>query len=192
MWELLIHSTNEKNFLNIINDGYLKPIPYNTIRKYIPGVYMTLLFDTLKYTGKYWYHKRYIDKPDVIIFVFDTSILKTYPFKICPYSAHGSCIDDSLMDGEGNLSRKPNLSKIKNHIHHELQLNDDKKFQFTDTHEFIFTDNIPISLCKCIFAFKQNKYLKQFKEKYPDIDIIYITKSTDNISAFIENKINDK
>ena len=136
MWELLIHSTKTSDLPDIIKDGYLKPIPYKTTRPYVPGVYMHLLFNTLEYKGIYWHHKRYGYKTNSSIFIFDISILKKNPFILCPYSSHGDCKDHYSIKTDGNLNRKPNLSKIKNIINSTIKSNDDP-YIFNESHEFI-------------------------------------------------------
>lgn len=114
MWEYLIHSTRSYNINKIIKDGYLIPnepgYSYN-----VSGVYMSLLYDTLKYKDKYWEYNSFYRTINDIVFGFDTHILKNHKFRICP-SMSGGCIDDIILSGNGNLSKKPNLTKLKNHI----------------------------------------------------------------------------
>jgi hypothetical protein len=200
MWELLIHSTGDHNIKSIIKDKYIKANdPYygdshefndNKQINSTKGVYMSLLFDSLMYNDKYWHYNSYMERAIFIIFGFDTSMLKTYSFKICPYAGYGTC-DDHLLDGNGKLNKKPNLSKIKNHINDTIKHEIKNKWMFTSSHEIIFNDNIPLSLCKCIFVYKNNKYIPFFKEIYPQIKIIFITLKTTfmNLSQEIKNII---
>jgi hypothetical protein len=81
------------------------------------GVYMHLLFDTSIHTGIFWHYNAYsFEQNNTIIYGFDTSILKTFPFKICPKMYYGKKCKDVLLEGDGHLTKKPSLLKVKNHI----------------------------------------------------------------------------
>jgi hypothetical protein len=141
------------------------------------GVYMHLLFDTSIHTGIFWHYNAYsFEQNDIIIYGFDTSILKTFPFKICPKMYYGKKCKDVLLEGDGHLTKKPSLLKVKNHINK----NTPKHYSsYISSHEIIIRKDIPLSLCKFIIIHKDvmnNKYKKDIEtllEKYPHIQVIF-------------------
>jgi hypothetical protein len=177
MWEYLIHSSSLRNLRSIIHDDCIHT---NEPEEGITGVYMHLLFDSSIYKDKYWhYHSYYFDNS--IIYGFDTSILKTFPFKICPEMYFGKKCKDILLEGDGHLTKKPSLLKVKNHINKHTT---EKYHSFMSSHEVIIRKNMPLSLCKFIMIHKEifnHKYKKDIDtllEKYPHIQVISTTFNT--------------
>lgn len=189
MWEYLIHSNNNNRLSHkIINSGYLDI--YDTTTSYEdsePGIFMTLLFNTLEYEGKYWHYRAYTNKSPYVIFGFETNIMNEYPYKICIGTGHGLCKGDEILL-EGN--KKQHLSGVKKYINNALKKSDYEKhdeWYFTDTHEVMIRKRIPLEKCKFIMIQKNNKLKEKIKEKYPYIKIIYITLKTENYKELLEN-----
>lgn len=116
---------------------------------------------------------------DNIIYGFDTSIMKTFPFKICPEMYYGKKCNPVLLEGDGHLTKKPSLLKVKNHIN---KYTTSLPHSYISYHEVIIRKDIPLSLCKFIIIDKDNKYKNDIDillERYPHIHVIYyeITKS---------------
>lgn len=173
MWEYFIHDSHLHSLSSILNDKQLET--NEPAEDGIKGVYMHLLFDTLKYTNKYWRYNALALSKDHIIYGFDTYILKHFPFKICPDMYYGKNCKDVLLEGNGNLTRKPSLLKVKHHINKEITSH---YYSYIKSHEVIILKNIPLSLCKFIIIHKENKYKKDIDtliQPYPHIHIIYTT-----------------
>ncbi len=188
MWEYLIHSNNNDRLASkIIKSGYLDI--FDTTHSHSesePGIFMTLLFDTLDYSGIYWHYKAYMKKSPYVIFGFDTNILNEYPFKICAGQGHALCTGDEILM-EGN--KKKSLNGIKKYINQELKNNTDvhDSFYFTGTHEIMIRKQIPLEKCKFIMIQKSNQLKEKIKEKYPHIKIIYITLKTENYKELLKS-----
>jgi hypothetical protein len=187
MWEYLIHSNNNDKLANqIIKSGYLDI--YDTTHSHEdsePGIFMTLLFNTLNYEGKHWHYRAYYGRSPYVIFGFDTSIMDEYPFKICKGQGHALCKgNDILMEG----NKKQDLSKVKQYINQTLKKTEDDNygFYFTDTHEVMIRKRLPLEKCKFIMIQKRNKLKEKIQEKYPHIKIIYITLKTENYKELLE------
>lgn len=138
MWEYLIHSSTLSNLQSILDDNSFhtnEPDEGGII-----GVYMHLLFDSSIYTDKYWHYQSYMTLFDinVIVYGFDTIILKTFPFKICPKMFYGKKCKDILLEGDGHLIKKPSLLKVKNHINKNTS---SAYHSFMSSHEVIIRKN---------------------------------------------------
>ncbi len=184
MWEYFIHDSNLYSLKWILKDNMLHAEePDDGGMK---GVYMHLLFDTSIHTGKYWSYNSMF-RYDNIIYGFDTSMMKTFPFKICPEMYYGKKCNPVLLEGDGHLTKKPSLLKVKNHINKNTS---SRRHSYIAYHEVIIRKDIPLSLCKFIIIDKDNKYKKDIDtllERYPHIHVIYY--ETTNSYKDLLNKI---
>ena len=131
-----------------------------------PKVYTSYIFDKMDKNIWNWGHNT---GNNSVIIGISTQALKDLKFKVCDIAEFGSCdhprnIENLLISGEGNLKRKPIMTKLKNHINNS---DDDDT---VINHEVIF-DKIPVKYFRVIMI-PQNledqyvkKYHKSFTEK---------------------------
>lgn len=169
--EYIIHGTTEVNLIKILKAGYIdnNPSKKDLLMLKEWGAKTKQIFTQLIYKdipneknqNPHWYGAA---------IVLDKQLLKDYPF----YATHiggftdkfenGKDNENTLVYGEGNLSRMPNLTKLKNAI--SKRLNNFKGhgiINFMHSHEILFNKKIPLDkYCKCIVI--MGTYLKP-KEK---------------------------
>ena len=169
--EYIIHGTTDENLIKILKAGYIdnNPSKKDILMLKEWGVKTKQIFTQLIYKD---IPNEKIQKPHWFssVIVLDKKILKDYPF----YATHiggfkdkfenGKDNENTLVYGEGNLSRMPNLAKLKTAI--SKRLTNFKSFgsiNFIHSHEILFNQKIPLdTYCKCIVII--GTYLKP-KEK---------------------------
>jgi hypothetical protein len=155
--EYIIHGTQTENLIKILKDGY---IDNNPDKKY-----MAMLGEWGK-TEQIFAQLIYKDIPNeaeqnpmwgMCAIILDRKILKDYPF----YATHiGSFKDkfengmtnseDTIISSRGNLSRMPNLAKLKTKIEKSMKFG---ITSFIHSHEILFNQRIPLAkYCKCIMC----------------------------------------
>ena len=169
--EYIIHGTNEVNLIKILKAGYIdnNPSKKDLLMLKEWGAKTKQIFTQLIYKdipneknqNPHWYGSA---------IVLDKQLLKDYPF----YATHvggftdkfenGKTSENTLVYGEGNLSRMPNLTKLKNAISKRLNnFKSQGSVNFMHSHEILFNQKIPLDkYCKCIVII--GTYLKP-KEK---------------------------
>ena len=168
--EYIIHGTKSNNLLEILKVGYIDNSP--------PKKNIGMLLDN--HPKQIFSQLIYKDIPNEKIerplwfncaIVLDKQILKDYPF----YATHiggftdkfenGKTNKETFIYGEGNLSRIPNLTKLKNEINKRLNIkNVFKGLNFIHSHEILFNKKIPLdTYCKCIIVFGASLSLKDKK-----------------------------
>ena len=109
--------------------------------------------------------------------VLDKKILKDYPFYATYVGGftdkfeNGKTInnEETIIYGEGNLSRMPNLTKLKNIINKRVKTNALDSVGFMHSNEILFNKKILLDkYCKCIIIY--GTYLKE-KEKQNIIEL---------------------
>jgi hypothetical protein len=169
--EYIIHGTSDVNLIKILKAGYIDNNPSKKdllmLREWdvkTKQIFTQLIYKDIpneKYQNPHWYSAA---------IVLDKKILKDYPF----YATHiggfkdkfenGKTNEKTIIYGDGNLSRMPNLTKLKNAI--SKRLNNFKNLgilNFMHSHEILFNQKIPLDkYCKCIVI--MGTYLKP-KEK---------------------------
>ena len=169
--EYIIHGTSDENLIKILKAGYINNNPskkdllmLNEMDIKTKQIFTQLIYKDIhneKYQKPHWYSAA---------IVLDKKILKDYPF----YATHiggfkdkfenGKDNENTIIYGEGNLSRMPNLTKLKNEI--SKRINNFKSISnvnFMHSHEILFNQKIPLDkYCKCIVIMET--YLKP-KEK---------------------------
>jgi hypothetical protein len=160
--EYIIHGTTEVNLIKILKAGYIdnNPSKKDLLMLKEWGAKTKQIFTQLIYKDipneknqkPHWYGAA---------IVLDKQLLKDYPF----YATHiggftdkfenGKTSEKTLVYGEGNLSRMPNLTKLKNAISKRMS------FDFMHSHEILFNQKIPLdTYCKCIIVFGASLSLK--------------------------------
>ena len=147
--EYIIHGTQEKNIIKILKAGYITNDPdKKNIVMLKHQAQPKQIFTQLTYKD---IPNEKIKKPYWMscAIILDKKILKDYPFYATVIGGFdikfedGKTSEDTILYGEGNLTRMPNLSKLKTKINHG--------FDFMHSHEILFNKKIPLDIyCKCI------------------------------------------
>ena len=147
--EYIIHGTQAKNLIKILKVGYItndpdkKDIVMLKHQAQPKQIFTQLVYKDIpneKIKKPYWMS---------CAIILDKKILKDYPFYATIIGSFkikfedGKTSEDTILYGEGNLTRMPNLSKLKTKINHG--------FDFMHSHEILFNKKIPLDIyCKCI------------------------------------------
>jgi hypothetical protein len=208
MKEYLVHGTKLENLIKILQDGYIdnKPDKKDIIMlKHNPSnqIFTQLIYKDIpkqEHQFPHWWNSAII---------LNKSILKDYPFYSTTVGGfsdkfeNGMKSDNVIIYGEGNLSRMPNLTKLKNYINKFMEKDIiigkgmklyDGGIKFMHSHEILFNQKIPLDkycMALIMYKYKDNKdsnYSKQInkitelaKEKKIPLKII-------DISLIIEKK----
>jgi hypothetical protein len=178
--EYIIHGTSDENLIKILKKGY---IDNNPPKKHImmlndnppKQIFTQLIYKDIhneKYQKPHWYSAA---------IVLDKKILKDYPFYATSIGGfkdkfeNGKTNKNTIIYGEGNLPRMPNLTKLKNEISKRLN-NFKSAVDFMHSHEILFNQKIPLdTYCKCIVI--MGTYIKP-KEK------LKLVEQIENINTF--------
>ena len=186
--EYIIHGTQIKNLIKILKDGYINNDPDKKdmfmLKDWgkIMQIFTQLIYKDIPNENKKTYSW------GTCIIVLDKKILKDYSF----YATHiggftdkfenGKTDENTILYGEGNLTRMPNLSKLKTKISH--------RFDFIHSHEILFNKKIPLNIyCKCIIL-KPYTTPKEKKSITDLATILHIPVKTNN-SLYGINKLID-
>ena len=173
--DYLIHGTQPENLLKILKDGFINNKPD---KKYIgmlqnsPSnqIFTQLIYRDIpneKEQRPHW---------GMCAIVLDKKILKDYPFYATYVGGFKDNFDngktnneETIIYGEGNLSRMPNLTKLKNIINKRVKTNALDSAGFMHSNEILFNKKILLDkYCKCIIIY--GTYLKE-KEKQNIIEL---------------------
>ena len=210
--DYIIHGTKLENLIKILKDGFIKNKPMKKDIIMLADQPSNQIFTQLIYRNipnekkqkPHWWN---------CAIVLDKKILKDYPF----YATHvggftdkfenGKTSEHTIIYGEGNLSRMPNLTKLKNIINNRMN-NTSFGLQssgFMHSNEILFNKNIPLdTYCKCIIMYEpylkdkegqeQKKYIIELVNnanipiKVYDLKRKHRVAGLNNFIDFIENK----
>jgi hypothetical protein len=208
MKEYLVHGTKQENLIKILQDGYIdnKPSKKDIIMlKHKPSnqIFTQFIYKDIpkqEHQFPHWWNSAII---------LDKSILKDYPFYSTGVGGfsdkfeNGMKNETAIIHSDGNLSKMPNLTKLKNHINKFMEKDIiigkgmklyDGGIKFMHSHEILFNQKIPLDkYCIAIIMYKykdntNTKYIKELnkiselaKEKNIPLKII-------DISLIIEKK----
>lgn len=170
-WDILVHATNLKAVKAIAKNKALIPNPKT--KQYddaLPFVYTTYHFggvDT-RTVDPFWSFGR------EVVLCISTTALRDFPFSACNLMTFGKC-DPTIMSRPGKMSRKPNMSRLQNHINKTLMERFLKKLStyYYSTHEIIFPEAIPTSYI--VGAIVRDEQTQARVQKYlPGIKVVSI------------------
>ena len=167
MKEYLIHGTHPENLIHILQDGYIDNKP--------PKKYMTMLVDEpSNQIFTQLIYKDILHQKNQIVhwfgaaIILDKKILKDYPFYATDLGGFSNKFENgmhnktTIIKGDGNLNRMPNLIKLKNKINKNMENiviygGDYEKIAFTHSHEIVFNQRIPLDkYCIKIIMYSYN------------------------------------
>lgn len=210
--DYLIHGTNLENLIKILKDGFIKNKPMKKDIIMLADKPSNQIFTQLIYRN-IPNEKKQIPHWWNCAIVLDKKILKDYPF----YATHvggftdkfenGKTSEQTIIYGEGNLSRMPNLTKLKNIINNTMNtLFGLQSSGFMHSNEILFNKNIPLdTYCKCIIVYEiyflkdkegqeKKKHIIELAHnanipiKVYDFKKKYYLEGLNNFIDFIENK----
>ena len=149
--DYLIHGTQPDNLIKILKDGYIdnKPIKKDII--ILKDKPSNQIFTQLIYRDIPEQHDQRPHWWSCAI-VLDKKILKDYPFYATYVGLFKDNFDngktnneETIIYGEGNLSRMPNLTKLKNIINKKMEMESLMAgLDFMHSHEILFNKKIPL------------------------------------------------
>jgi hypothetical protein len=162
MKEYIIHGTQIENIIKIIQDGYIDNKPKKkdiTMLKDKPSnqIFTQLVYKDIPNQANQIVHW------GTCAIVLDKQLLKDYPF----YASHvggfsdkfenGKTNEDTIIYGDGNLTKMPNLTKLKNVINKNLINNNLGGVEFMHSHEILFNQKIPLDKYCILIMMKSKK-----------------------------------
>ena len=148
MKEYIIHGTQPENLIHILQDGYIdtKPLKkYMTMLKNKPPnqIFTQLVYKDIpnqKEQIQHWFS---------CAIILDKNILKDYPFYATDIGGfkdkfENGMNENAIIYGDGNLTKMPNLTKLKNKINKKMEHNFLGNVEFMHTHEILFNRKIPL------------------------------------------------
>jgi hypothetical protein len=158
MKEYIIHGTQPENLIKILENGFIDNNPTNPtmIKKKIKQIFTQLVYYDIKgQEGQkpHWFS---------CAIVLDKKILKDFPFyandigRFQDKFENGKTAEGTVIYGDGNLTRMPNLTKLKKRIN--------GSFDFMHTHEILFNKKIPLDkYCLKIIIYLSKDEFKKSK-----------------------------
>lgn len=173
--DYLIHGTQPENLIKILKDGYIdnKPIKKDII--ILKDKPSNQIFTQLIYRDIPEQHDQRPHWWSCAI-VLDKKILKDYPFYATYLGLFKDNFDngktnnneETIIYGEGNLSRMPNLTKLKNIINKKMEMESLMAgLDFMHSHEILFNKKIPLDKY-CIKIMMLVKKTHHYKDKNRD------------------------
>ena len=174
MKEYIIHGTKVENLIKILQDGYINNKPLKKDIIILQDKPSNQIFTQLVY-------KDIPNQADVVphwwncAIVLDKKILKDLPFyatRIGGFSdkfENGKTNEETIIYGDGNLTKMPNLTKLKNVINKRLEANNHhfKSLKFIHSHEILFNQKIPLDkyYIKIMLIGKKNQFDSKIIDK---------------------------
>lgn len=174
MKEYIIHGTQIENLIKILQDGYINNKPLKKDIIILQDKPSNQIFTQLVY-------KDIPNQADVVphwwncAIVLDKKILKDLPFyatRIGGFSAkfeNGKTNEETIIYGDGNLTKMPILTKLKNVINKRLDANTNyfKSHKFMYSHEILFNQKIPLDkyCIKIMLIGKKNQFDSKIIDK---------------------------
>jgi len=162
MKEYIIHGTQIENLIKILQDGYIDNKPKKkdiTMLKDKPSnqIFTQLVYKDIPNQSNQIVHW------GTCAIVLDKQILKDCSF----YASHvggfsdkfenGKTNEDTIIYGDGNLTKMPNLTKLKNVINKNLINNNLGGVEFMHSHEILFNQKIPLDKYCILIMMKSKK-----------------------------------
>lgn len=149
MKDYIIHGTQVENLIKILQDGYIDNKPKKkdiVMLKDKPSnqIFTQLIYKDIPNQANQTVHW------GACAIVLDKQLLKEYPFyatRIGGFSntfENGKTNEDTIIYGEGNLTKMPKLTKLKNVINKNLINNRVGSVTFMHSHEILFNQKIPL------------------------------------------------
>lgn len=163
MKEYIIHGTQPENLVKILEDGFIdnNPTKLTMLDKKSKQIFTQLVYYDIpdqENQKPHWYF---------CAIVLDKKILKDFPFyangmgQFQDKFENGKTAKDTIIYGDGNLTRMPNLTKLKNIINRSLD--------FRHSHEILFNKKIPLDkyCLKIMISFTKDELKKmKLSDKY--------------------------
>jgi hypothetical protein len=128
MKEYIIHGTQPENLIHILQDGFIDTKPPRKNRTMLKDNLPNQIFTQLVYKD-IPNQKEQIQHWFSCAIILDKKILKDYPFYSTGVGGfrakfeNGIHNEESIIRSEGNLTRMPNLTKLKNKINKKMENN---------------------------------------------------------------------
>ena len=174
MKEYIIHGTKVENLIKILQDGYINNKPLKKDIIILQDKPSNQIFTQLVY-------KDIPNQADVIphwwecAIVLDKNILKDLPFYATSIGGfsdkfeNGKTNEETIIYGDGNLTKMPNLTKLKNVINKRLEANNHHftSVKFMYSHEILFNQKIPLDkyYIKIMLIGKKNQFDSKIIDK---------------------------
>ena len=149
MKEYIVHGTTPENLIKILENGYIDNKPAKKNIMMLKGKPSNQIFTQLVYYD-IPNQKEQIQHWFSCAIILDKKILKEYPFYATDIGGYrdkfdnGLSNENSIIYGEGNLTRMPNLTKLKNKINKKMEENMLGNINFIYSHEILFNRKIPL------------------------------------------------
>ena len=172
MKEYIIHGTKVENLIKIIQDGYINNKPLKKDIIILQNKPSNQIFTQLVYKDIPNQENQHIHWWTCAI-VLDKQLLKDYPFyatRIGGFSdkfENGKTNEETIIYGDGNLNKMPNLTKLKNVINKNLINNNLGGVEFMYSHEILFNQKIPLDkyYIKIMLIGKKNQFDSKIIDK---------------------------
>jgi len=164
MKEYIIHGTQIENIIKIIQDGYIDNKPKKKDIIMLKDEPSNQIFTQLVYKDIPNQSNQIVHWGTCAI-VLDKQLLKDYPFyatRIGGFSdkfENGKTNEETIIYGDGNLTKMPILTKLKNVINKRLEANTNyfKSLKFMYSHEILFNQKIPLDKYCITIIMRWNK-----------------------------------
>ena len=167
--EYIIHGTTIANLKRILLDGYISARPASTtllqLENHPHQIFTQLIFADITNEAQqqpFWFQ---------CAILLDKQILKDLPFYATQIGGFQKKFSDGMTSknllarGDGNLTRMPNLAKLRNHINNYKLISNIAQ-SFIHSHELMFGQDIPLAkYCKGIAIYRDNTEIKNIKTK---------------------------
>ena len=165
--EYIIHGTTIVNLQRILLDGYIAMRPSSTtllqLENHPHQIFTQFIFADITNEAQqqaFWFQ---------CAILLDKQILKDLPFYATQIGgfhqkfSEGMASKNLLAHGDGNLTRMPNLTKLRYHIN-SYKLSNDITNSFIHSHELMFGQDIPLAkYCRGIAIYYNNTELKNIR-----------------------------
>jgi len=162
MKEYIIHGTQIENIIKILQNGYINNKPLKKDIIVLQDKPSNQIFTQLVYKDIPNQTEQHIHWWTCAI-VLDKQLLKDYPFyatRIGGFSdkfENGKTNEETIIYGDGNLTRMPNLTKLKNVINKRMKRDNLYGDEFIHSHEILFNQKIPLDKYCITIIMRWNK-----------------------------------
>jgi len=162
MKEYIIHGTQIENIIKIIQDGYIDNKPKKKDIIMLKDEPSNQIFTQLVYKDIPNQSNQIVHWGTCVI-ILDKQLLKDYPFyatRIGGFSdkfENGKTNEETIIYGDGNLTKMPILTKLKNIINKKLINMKNGAVTFMHSHEILFNQKIPLDKYCITIIMRWNK-----------------------------------
>ena len=172
MKEYIIHGTQIENIIKIIQDGYIDNKPKKKDIIMLKDEPSNQIFTQLVYKDIPNQSNQIVHWGTCAI-VLDKKILKDLPFyatRIGGFSdkfENGKTNEEIIIYGDGNLTKMPILTKLKNVINKRMKRDNLYGDEFIHSHEILFNQKIPLDkyCIKIMLIGKKNQFDSKIIDK---------------------------